>query len=73
MSISIVEFENGYVLIGESGDSFLDYVCQYADNNETFVKRSEILTNKKYKELESKVDFTDGPVDLKQFFTKKEK
>ena len=73
MSVSIVEFENGYVTIGESGDTFLDYVCQYTDNNETLVKRSEILTNKKYKELESKVDLTDGPVNLKQFFTKEEK
>tara|TARA_R110000772_G_scaffold242529_1_gene355140 strand:+ start:985 stop:1197 length:213 start_codon:yes stop_codon:yes gene_type:complete len=70
MTISIVEFENGYVVIGEPGDYFLDYVCQYADNNETLVKRSEILTNKKYKELESKADLTNGPVDLKQFFTK---
>jgi|14BtaG_2_1085337.scaffolds.fasta_scaffold44272_2 hypothetical protein len=73
MSVSIVEFENGYVTIGDSGDAFLDYVCQYAHNNETFVVRSEILTNKKYKELESNVDLADGPVDLKQFFTKKEK
>ena len=72
MSVSIVEFENGYVTIGDSGDAFLDYVCQYADNHQTLVKRSEILTNKKYKELESKVDLTNGPVDLKQFFTKEE-
>jgi hypothetical protein len=70
MSVSIVEFENGYVAIGEPVDSFLDYVCQYADNNETLVKRSEILTNKKYKELESKVDLTNGPVCLKKFFAK---
>ena len=70
MSVSIVEFENGYVIIGEPVDSFLDYVCYYADNNKTLVKRSEILTNKKHKELESKADLTNGPVDLKQFFTK---
>jgi hypothetical protein len=38
-----------------------------------YVKRSEILTNKKYKELESKADLKNGPVDLKQFFSKNEK
>jgi len=70
MSVSIVEFDNGYITIGESGNEFLDYVKKYEEKNQTFIKRSQILTNKKYKELESKVDLTDGPVNLKQFFTK---
>jgi hypothetical protein len=32
MSVSIVEFENGFVTIGETGDYFLDYVCQKIRN-----------------------------------------
>lgn len=69
MSITIVEFNNGYVLMGENDDIFMDNVLDYLNEQKTRIKRLKTLTKKKYKKLESQMIDADGAVDLKLFFT----
>lgn len=69
MSITIVEFNNGYVLMGENDDIFMDNVLDYLNEQKTRIKRLKTLTKKKYKKLESQIIDADGAVDLKLFFT----
>lgn len=69
MSITIVEFYNGYLLMGEHDDIFMDHVLDYSNEEQTSIKRLKTLTKKKYKKLESQIASSDGAVDLKLFFT----
>lgn len=67
MSLTIVEFNNGYIIIGENDHIFMDHILDYCNEEKTEIKRLKTLTKKKYKKLESDIINADGAVDLKLF------